>query len=118
MFFLKICAVLISCLFYLALADTITCADLKTTYNEQECCDQSSTKDTCLRSLPSCTDSTVVAGQICTDTNGKAFVKGLAEAFDLSSSSIILKKSIVPDTNANYDLGSAEYKFRHQYLSD
>ena len=106
------------CLFSIVAANTITCNDLKVTYNDKQCCDQS-TSDTCLRSLPSCTDSTVVAGQICTDSNGKAFVKGLAEAFDLSSStSIILKKSIIPDTNANYDLGSAEYKFRHQYLNN
>ena len=26
--------------------------------------------------------------------------------------------SLIPDTNAQYDLGSAEYKFRHLYLSD
>lgn len=26
--------------------------------------------------------------------------------------------SLIPDTNAQYDLGNAEYKFRHLYLSD
>lgn len=26
--------------------------------------------------------------------------------------------SLIPDTNAQYDLGSAEYKFRHLFLSD
>jgi len=29
-----------------------------------------------------------------------------------------LDTSIIPDTNASYDLGSAEYKIRHLYLSD
>ena len=29
-----------------------------------------------------------------------------------------MTSSIIPDTNAQYDLGSAEYKIRHLYLSD
>lgn len=29
-----------------------------------------------------------------------------------------LSKSIIPDINKKYDLGSAEYKIRHLYLSD
>lgn len=30
----------------------------------------------------------------------------------------VMTSSIIPDTNAAYDLGSAEYKIRHLYLSD
>ena len=98
-------------------ATSVTCGELKTTYNDKQCCTNSNA-ETCLRYLPSCTDSAVVAGQICTDINGNAFVKGLAEAFDLSSStSIILKKHIIPDTNAAYDLGNAEYKIRYLFES-
>lgn len=96
----------------------MTCTEIQTVYNNRQCCTNNN-MDTCLRALPACTDTGVVAGQICTDANGKAFVKGLAEAFDLSDTNkIILKKHIIPDTNAVYDLGSAEYKIRHLYLSN
>ena len=40
----------------------------------------------------------------------------LGEFSDLRSD--IMKASIIPDTNAAYDIGSAEYKVRHLYLSD
>ena len=107
-------------IFILGIVTTVSmnCTELQTIYSRRECCNQNNA-DTCLRALPACTDTSVVAGQICTDANGRAFVKGLAEAFNLSDTNkIILKKHIIPDTNAQYDLGSAEYKFRHQYLSD
>jgi hypothetical protein len=40
----------------------------------------------------------------------------IGEFSDLRSD--IMKASIIPDTNAAYDIGSAEYKVRHLYLSD
>ena len=57
--------------------DTLSCSDIKTTYNNKECC-SNLTADTCLRSLPACTDTSVVAGEICTDTNGNAIMKDLS----------------------------------------
>ena len=35
-----------------------------------------------------------------------------------SSNQITISNHIIPDTNAAYDLGSAEYKIRHLFLSD
>ena len=95
----------------------VTCSDIKTTYNNKQCCTNNNV-DTCLRSLPACSDGNVVYGQICTDSNGDAFVKGLQEAFDLSGNSIGLKKSIIPDTHNAYDFGNAEYKIRDIYEQD
>ena len=94
----------------------VTCPQLRSIYSASECC-SSNNNALCLQELPACSNASVVAGQVCL-INGNAFVKGLSEAFDLSGSSIGLKKSIVPDTNAQFDLGSAEYKIRHLFLSD
>lgn len=100
----------------LSYTNAVTCPQLRSIYSASECC--SSNNDAlCLQEIPDCTDTSVVAGQVCL-VDGKAFVKGLSEAFDLSGSAIGLKKSIVPDTNAQFDLGSAEYKIRHLYLSN
>ena len=109
--------IIVFILFFLS-TDALTCSEIKATYNNRQCCTDSN-MDTCLRVLPPCTDATVIAGQICTDTQGRAFVKGLSDAFDLSNSNqIILKKHIIPDTNAAYDLGNAEYKIRYVFRSD
>lgn len=61
---------------YMVSGDTLSCSDIKTTYNNKECCSNLSS-DTCLRSLPACTDTSVVAGEICTDTNENAIMKDL-----------------------------------------
>lgn len=61
----------------------------------------------------------VGAGEVCVDGNNKIVVKGLSDAFDFSNANhITLKKSIIPDGNAQYDLGNAEKKIRHLFLSD
>ena len=61
----------------------------------------------------------VGAGEVCVDGNNKIVVKGLSDAFDFSNTNhITLKKSIIPDGNAVYDLGNAEKKIRHLFLSD
>lgn len=46
---------------------------------------------------------------------------GSSATIDVLSSNeteVILSKSIIPDTNAQYDLGDSQYKIRHLYLSD
>lgn len=99
-------------------AYALTCTDIRATYNDKECCSDSNS-DTCLRVLPLCTDGAVVAGQVCTDATGKAFVKGLNEALDLSDATkLVLKKHLIPDSNAVHDIGDAENKIRHFFLSD
>ena len=61
----------------------------------------------------------VQAGQVCVDANNKIVVKGLLDAFDFSNTNYItLKKSIIPDTNDAYDLGSAAYKIRDIFEED
>lgn len=93
-------------------AYALTCTDIRATYNDKECCSDSAS-DTCLRALPLCTDAGVVAGQVCTDATGKAFVKGLNEALDLSdATNLLLKKHLIPDGNALLDIGNAENKIR------
>ena len=99
-------------------AYALTCTDIRATYNEKECCSDSGS-DTCLRALPLCTDGSVVAGQVCTDATGKAFVKGLNEALDLSdATNLLLKKHLIPYGNALLDIGSAENKIRDIYEDD
>ena len=99
----------------IAYASATTCSQLKTMYSDLSCCSNQNT-DTCLRQIPLC--SAVDNGYVCVDANGKIVVKGLLDAFAFPGDKITLKKSIIPDTNAAYDLGSAEYKIRHQYLSN
>ena len=66
--------------------------------------------------VPEC--SAASAGHVCHDGTN-VVVKGLAEAFGLDdANAITLKKHLIPDTNAAYDLGNAEYKIRHMFLSD
>lgn len=95
----------------------VTCNKLQTIYAESSCCGNASGDAQCLQEIPYCDD--VEAGQVCIDANNKIVVKGLSDAFDFSNTNhITLKKSIIPDTNAQFDLGNAEYKIRHLYLSN
>ena len=96
-------------------ASATTCSQLKGIYSDASCC-ANSNADTCLRQIPLCADSS--NGHVCVDTSGNIVVKGLLDAFAFPGNQITLKKSIIPDTNAAYDLGAAEYKIRHQYLSN
>lgn len=64
-----------------------------------------------LLSIPDCANAT--SGKVCSD--GEVIVKGLLDALGFESNRLVLKKSIVPDTNNAYDLGSAEYKIRDIY---
>ena len=54
-------------------------------------------------------------GKVCSD--GEIIVKGFLEALGFESYRLVLKKSIIPDTNAAYDLGNAEYKIRYFFES-
>ena len=56
---------------------------------------------------------------MCSDGDGRAVVKGLREAFDLSNAAHIgLEKHLIPEQKAAIDLGNAERKVRHVFLSD
>lgn len=90
-----------------------TCSDLKVAYQDAGCCTSNSTS--CTVAIPHC-DSTT-DGKVCYDGTD-IVVKGLLDALGFSSSAITLKKHVIPDTNAAYDLGNAEYKIRHLFLSD
>ena len=94
---------------------SLSCSDLNVAFVDSGC-QNSCSSTTCLYTLPECASAS--AGHVCHDGTN-VVVKGLAEAFDLSgANSIGLKKSIIPENNAAFDLGSAEYKIRHLYLSD
>ena len=45
-------------------------------------------------------------------------MKGLLDALGFEDNSIVLKKHVIPDSNAAYDFGNAENKIRHLFLSD
>lgn len=44
--------------------------------------------------------------------------EGTQSALALSTSTIEIRGSIIPSTNSSFDIGSAEYKIRHLFLSD
>jgi hypothetical protein len=48
-------------------------------------------------------------------TSGTSGTSGVSGSGSMGGT---MTSSIIPDTNAQYDLGSAEYKIRHLYLSD
>jgi hypothetical protein len=52
------------------------------------------------------------------DSTTDVSMNDLWVAGDLSCNSVKLGGHIIPDTNAAYDLGNAEYKIRHLFLSD
>lgn len=98
-------------------ASATTCSQLKGIYSDASCCSNSNA-DTCLRQIPLCSASGVSNGHVCVDSSGNIVVKGLLDAFAFPGNQITLKKHLIPDTNAAYDLGSAEYKIRYQFLSN
>jgi len=62
---------------------------------------------------------TAIAGATGTDLSNyytKTEVDGLIP--DVDAANFTWNASLIPDTNAQYDLGSAEYKVRHLFLSD
>ena len=98
----------------LSVAHAVTCAQIKTIYQESSCCSDDANVP-CVQEIPSCSESGVDFGQVCLE-NGKIFVKGLNDAFDFSNANhITLKKHIIPDTNGAYDLGNAENKIRYLF---
>lgn len=90
-----------------------TCTEMKVAYQDSGCCTSNSTS--CTVAIPHCdnTDS----GKVCYD-GSDIVVKGLLESLGFGTSAITLKKHIIPDANAAYDLGNAEFKVRHLFLSD
>lgn len=124
---------------YITSALAASCGDLRIDYTRQGCCggsdcevsipDCASTSNgkVCfdgtdvivkglsnILSIPDCTNTT--NGKVCSD--GEIIVKGLLDALGFESDRLVLKKSIIPDTNAAYDLGSASNKIRYLFKSD
>jgi hypothetical protein len=96
----------------LGVAAAMQCAELQSVYQSASCC--TSEGQTCLRSVPSCADSQ--KGEVC--FNGESLeVKGLSEYLEFGEA-LILKKHLIPSENAQFDLGNAENKIRHLFLSD
>lgn len=50
-------------------------------------------------------------------TDGAGNLSWVGNSSDSAASTFTFDASIIPDTNASYDIGSAEYKVRHLYLS-
>lgn len=124
---------------WIASALAASCGDLRVDYARQGCCAGSdcemsipdcantSNGKVCydgtdvvvkglsnILSIPDCTNAT--NGKVCSD--GEIIVKGLLDALGFESDRLVLKKHIIPDTNAAYDLGNAEYKIRYLFESD
>ena len=95
-------------------AYAVTCSDLRSIYSQSSCCETQNDVQ-CLREIPDCDQAG--PGHVCLQ-NSTIIVKGLLEAFGLDGTHITLKKSIIPDTNNQYDLGNAEYKIRDIYEHD
>ena len=54
-----------------------------------------------------------------TGIKGNQIADGTVQGVDIDwDPSLTMKGHIIPDTNAAYDLGNAEYKIRHLFLSD
>jgi len=99
-------------------SDPVACSEVKSVYRDAQCC-ANAQADTCLRAIPSCTNSTAT-GHVCVDAEQNVVVKGLVElmnelsdAFGFSSNVISFKKHLIPEQNSQFDLGSAERKVRY-----
>lgn len=54
-----------------------------------------------------------------TGIKGNQIADGTVQGVDIDwDPSLTMKGHIIPDSNASYDLGNAEYKIRHLFLSD
>ena len=96
------------------MAYSTECSELRFLYQTSSCCDGEE-GDTCLRAIPDC--DTVSNGAVC--FNGTVVeVKGLSDYLGFAANHLELRKHIIPSQNAAFDLGNAEYKIRHLFLSD
>ncbi len=71
---------------FLVAAGATTCSQLKTIYSDTTCCANSNV-DTCLRTIPLCTDSGVSNGNICTSSSNTIVIKGGASDYTLPTAS-------------------------------
>ena len=92
----------------------VTCTDLRAIYSQSSCCETHDNVQ-CLQEIPDCAQAG--PGHVCLQNN-TIVVKGLLEAFGLGGNHIVLKQSLIPDTNNQYDLGNAEFKIRDIYEQD
>ena len=67
-------------------AGATTCSQLKTIYSDLTCCANSNV-DTCLRTIPLCTDAGVSNGNICTSSSNTIVIKGGASDYTLPTAS-------------------------------
>jgi hypothetical protein len=79
---------------------------------------------TCLRAIATCTPNTP-NGHVCINEHESVIVMGLSElmnnissALEFTTNDILFKKHLVPKHNSQYDIGTAESKLRHLFLSD
>lgn len=87
-----------------------TCGELRVAYQNSGCC----TGADCSLSIPNCDDTD--AGKVCYDGTD-IVVKGLLDALGFESQQLTLKKHLIPETNAAYDLGDPYYKFGDIYYN-
>ena len=92
-------------------AQAQSCGDIRLDYINNNCCGENE----CSIGIPDCSETT--NGKVCFDGTD-IVVKGLLDALGFEDNNIVLKKHVIPDSNAAYDLGNAEYKIRHLFLSD
>ena len=81
-------------LFYVSHATT--CSQLKTLYSDLTCCSNLAA-DTCLRTIPLC--ASAENGEICTDTNDHAIIKGGVSATIPTASTTVLGGVMVDGTS-------------------
>lgn len=88
-----------------------TCGEMRVAYQNSGCCNGND----CTMSIPHCDNTD--PGKVC--YNGtEIIVKGLLDALGFGETQLALKKHLIPVSNAAFDLGNAEYKIRHLFLSD
>lgn len=97
--------------FLLGAANAQSCGDIRLDYINNNCCSDTE----CSIGIPDC--SATQNGKVCFDGTD-VVVKGLLDALGFEDNNIVLKKHIIPDSNAAYDFGNAENKIRHLFLSD
>ena len=74
-----------------------SCGDIRIDYINNDCCSDT----TCTIGIPACAE--VGNGNVCYDGTN-VVVKGLLESLGFENDRIVLKKDLIPDTNAAYDL--------------
>jgi len=108
---LRLFSIFFGFLFLSLSVNSLTCDEIRTVFFNGGCC--SGTSETCLQQIPACSATT--GGKVCFDGTD-VVVKGLLSSFDFTSSTkILFKKHLIPDTPDILDIGEADYKIRDIY---